>query len=116
MSIILSRLLLVVLLLVNLESISNLERGAVFHGEDGAAYFHGEDGSFLFHLDDPVQSDRDSDEENHCSHCFHHHATGVLAHSSNNFDMDSEPLNISHTVHFDSNLTSPPTPPPNTRV
>ncbi len=109
--IILSRLLLVALLLVNLEGFANLENSSAVH-DDSVIHFHEDDDS----LSVPGSTSGNvpgTDDDGHCSHCFHHHSSGVLAQTSHFFVVDRKAHKMNRSIHFDSAPASPPIPPPN---
>ncbi len=106
--IILSRLLLVALLLANLEGFANLENNSAVH-DDSAIHFHEDDVS----LSTTGGTNTTGTDDDHCSHCFHHHSSGVLAQTSHFFLLDNKAHKVNRSIHFDSAPASPPTPPPN---
>lgn len=103
MSLLLPRLLLLAFLVTNLESFASLESSETSHDDNTALHIHETDTS----------DTTNTDEEVHCSHCFHHHGTGLLTQPTSLAESELDSFTKPIPVLFDPNQTTPPTPPPN---
>jgi hypothetical protein len=108
MSAVLARLLLLTFLVSNLESFASLETSETSHDDIRAMHIHDDAAA-------PVEP-TDSDGDAHCSHCFHHHATGLLTQVDNLLGQEPALYNAEIKIRFDSNPIIPPTPPPNFQI
>jgi hypothetical protein len=101
---VLPKLLLIVLFMVSLEGMASLEGTVAQHDDDS------------IHVHEGTDSDSASNDESHCSHCFHHHATGLLTRADNLSGQASALYTAEIQIRFDSNPIIPPTPPPNLQI
>ena len=109
MSLILPRILILSLILVSLEAMSDLDIGDLLHNDDQShlkEFGHGlsSHGGEL--------SDEELDGE-HCQHCCHGHTSSISGHlTAMNCDVTDQRFSI-YEPHILNFAQAPPTPPPN---
>ena len=82
------------------------------------------DSGNIFHQDSDIEAvqvtstdaqlhDHDSDEDSHCQHCCHTHASNVFAYESLNHQHFLNEIYFYYRVGKSNPASGPPTPPPN---
>lgn len=82
------------------------------------------DSGDIFHQDSEIETvqviganaqlhDHDSDEDAHCQHCCHTHASNVLAYESLSHQHSLNETYFYYQVRKSNPASGPPTPPPN---
>ena len=96
-------LITVLLLLMNIQAAMS-DAGEIFHQDSGS--------EIVLTTDTAAHMD-DADEDTHCQHCCHTHASNVFAHESLNHQFFSFETYFYHSIDKSGPTSGPPTPPPN---
>lgn len=96
-------LITVLLLLMNIQAAMS-DVGEIFHNNSGS--------EVVLTTDSNSHGD-DLDDDSHCQHCCHTHASNVFAHASVNYQFVLFETHSYHSIGKSSPAYGPPTPPPN---